>query len=92
MSESEPLTEAGDSSGNELDVIYHNMTTTSNFRTMRQLRFRTLEDQLQILARQIQAGCFDTIISISASKGSFVVVLQTSLSADELFSKGFPDS
>jgi hypothetical protein len=92
MSENDPWTEAGNGSGNELDVIYHNMRVTSNFRTLRQQRFRTVEHQLQILARQIEAGCFDVIISVSASKGSFVVVMETSLSDDELFSKGFPDS
>jgi hypothetical protein len=63
-----------DSLSNVIDVIYHNIRVTSTFRTLRQTRYRTVEEQLQILTHQIQAGCFDTVISVSASKGTFVVV------------------
>lgn len=84
MTDNDLAAEAADSSSNELDVIYQNMRVTYNFRTLRQKRFRTVEQQLQILTHQIQVGCFDTIKSISAS-GSFVVVIETLLLKDELF-------
>ena len=75
----------------ELDIIYHNMNATSNFRTVRAFRHRTVEDQLQRFACQIGAGCFDAVVSVAASKGSFVVVMQTSLSDKELTARGFLD-
>lgn len=76
---------------NELDINFHNMTTTSNFRTLRQTRYRSVEQQLQILARHIEAGCFDLVVSVAASKSSFVVVVQTARSMEELLEMGFPD-
>lgn len=68
----------------ELDIIYHNMTSTSNSKTVRALRYTTVKQQLQILAQQIAGGCFDLVVSVAASKQSFVVVMQTARSNDEL--------
>lgn len=74
-----------------IDVMYTNMTSTSGFRIVRQLRFRTLEEQLQIFADQVKGGCFDRVVSISGSQGTFAVVVETAQSWDDLVEKGFPD-
>jgi hypothetical protein len=89
MDETTRTTEMNGDIENELDIIYHNMNAISSFRTLRALRYRTVEDQQQRLACQIQAGCFDTVISVAASKESFVVVMETSRSDEALPSVAF---
>jgi hypothetical protein len=44
------------------------------------------------MAEHIKTGCFGTIVSISASKHSFVMVFSTELSCRELQERGFPAS
>lgn len=75
---------------NEIDVIYHNMGSTSDFYTMRQNRCGTLEGCIQRLARQVAAGCFDRIVSVSGSKNSFAVIVETALSKQQLYDKDWP--
>jgi hypothetical protein len=77
-------------SDNEIDVIYHNMNVGSNFRTYRTQRSGTIKGQMQRLNQQIENGCFDQLISVAASKHSFVVVVATTLSKEELSVRGFP--
>lgn len=74
-----------------IDVIYHNMMSTSNFRTFRTSRADTgIKEWIQRLARQIEVGCFDEVISVAASKHTFVVVVSTTVSKEELVEKGWP--
>ena len=75
---------------NEMDIIFHNMNVTSNFRTVRMPRYRTVSEQLGILYAFVQAGCFDKVVSVAASLHSFVAVVETTLSMEELKSRGFP--
>jgi len=42
-----------------------------------------------VVVRHVENGCFK-IVSISASKHSFVVVMSTELGTDELHARGFP--
>jgi pectin methylesterase-like acyl-CoA thioesterase len=71
-----------------VDVIYHNMHAASDFRTIRAALNGTVEEELIRAANHVKNGCFK-IVSISASKNSFVVVCSTPLSSEELMEKGF---
>lgn len=71
-----------------IDIIYHNMHAASDFRTLRQAGNGTVEEELIKAANYVKNGCFK-IVSISASKNSFVVVCSTPLSSKELNEKGF---
>lgn len=71
-----------------VDIIYHNMHAASDFRTLRQAGNGTVEEELIKAANYVKNGCFK-IVSISASKNSFVVVCSTPLSSKELNEKGF---
>jgi hypothetical protein len=75
---------------NEIDVIYHNMDSTSDFNTFRQQRYGTVEGCIQRLARQIEAGCFDKVVSVSGSKNSFTVIVETALSKEQLYGRDWP--
>ena len=72
-----------------VDVIYHNMHTGSEFRTFRAGSDGPVEEVLLRCAKHVQDGCYK-IVSISASRHSFVVVMTTELSREELRGKGFP--
>ncbi|UKZ83594.1 hypothetical protein TrVFT333_011403 [Trichoderma virens FT-333] len=71
-----------------VDIIYHNMHAGSDFRTFRAASDGTVEEELIRAANYVKSGCFK-IVSISASKNSFVVVCSTPLSSKELNEKGF---
>lgn len=71
-----------------VDIIYHNMHAASDFRTLRAAGNGTVEEELIKAADYVKNGCFK-IVSISASKNSFVVVCSTPLSSKELHAKGF---
>lgn len=73
-----------------VDIIFHNVNVDSNFRTTRTQRWGTLEGQMGRFMGYIRAGCFEQILSVAASKYSFVVVVATTLSRDELRARGFP--
>ena len=72
-----------------MDVIYHNMHAGSDFTTIRGGGENSVEDVLLEVATHVKDGCYK-IVSISASKHSFVVVCSTELSKAELWTKGFP--
>jgi hypothetical protein len=72
-----------------VDIIYHNMCAGSDFTTVRMGSDGPVEDVLLEVARQVKDGCYK-IVSIAASKHSFVVVCSTELSEAELWKKGFP--
>lgn len=74
-----------------IDIIYHNMHAASDFRTSRGASDSTVEEELIRAADYVKNGCFK-IVSISASKHSFVVVCSTPLSSKELKEKGFRSS
>lgn len=59
---------------------------------MRQKRFRTLEDQLQLSAHQLKAGRFDKVVNVSGSPETFAFVADASLSWNEFDQKGFFDA
>ncbi len=89
------LTTTGDvdeGSTNEIDVIYHNMYLGASkyFRTIRTTSHGTPESCIQRLARFCSAGCFDRVVNIAASRHSFVVVVETRLTKEELLRRGFP--
>jgi len=71
-----------------IDIIYHNMHAASDFRTIRAAGEGTVEEELVKAASYIMSGCFK-VVSISASKNSFVLVCSTALSSKELNEKGF---
>ena len=73
-----------------VDVIYHNMNHTSDFRTWRTTRFGDVKSEMVKLTRCVENRCFDELISVAASKHSFVVVLTTTLTKEELRERGFP--
>jgi hypothetical protein len=75
---------------NEMDIIYHNMDSTSNFYTFRQQRNGTLEDSIRRLARQIEAGCYDKVVSISGGSNNFTILVETALSQAQLYEKNWP--
>jgi hypothetical protein len=75
---------------NEMDIIYHNMDSTSNFYTFRQQRNGTLEDCIQRLARQIEAGCYDKVVSILGGSNNFTIIVETALSQAQLYEKDWP--
>jgi hypothetical protein len=74
-----------------MDIIYHNMHAGSDFITVRSGSEDPVEDVLLEVAKHVKEGCYK-IVSISASKHSFVVVCSTELSKAELWMKGFPFS
>jgi hypothetical protein len=59
---------------NDIDVIYHNMDSTSDFYTFRRQRYGTVEGCIQRLARQIEAGCYDKVVSVSGGNHNFTVI------------------
>ncbi|KIN03015.1 hypothetical protein OIDMADRAFT_144122 [Oidiodendron maius Zn] len=71
-----------------VDIIYHNMHAASDFRTIREVGAGTVEEELVKAASYVKNGCFK-IVSLSASKNSFVLVCSTPLSSKELNEKGF---
>ena len=73
----------------EVDIIYFNIRADSDFRSLRAGSNGPIEDVLVGLARNIEKGCFERVLSVSASKHSLVVVVSTKLSHDELKEKGF---
>ena len=73
---------------NEIDVIWHNMDMRSDFRTNRTGNYGDIKETLVKLGRKIEAGCFDKLISVTASKNSLVVVMETMLSRAELAERG----
>lgn len=78
--------------GYEIDVIYHNMDVRSNFRTFRTggtSECRPIRFWLKRLAVQIEKGCYDKLISVTATQQTFVVVFSTTLSKDELRERWF---
>ena len=76
-----------------IDVIYYNMRASPNvWKSTRQFIGGRVEDQFLRLANQIRAGCWDRVISVSASKYSFSAIVTTSLTLDELHAKGFSSS
>ncbi len=76
--------------GSSVDVIYHNMNYTSDFRTWRTLRFGNVKTETAKLNHYVWSGCFDELISVAASKHSFVAVLVTALTKEELRARGYP--
>ncbi|PMD18903.1 hypothetical protein NA56DRAFT_209527 [Hyaloscypha hepaticicola] len=64
------------------------MHAASDFRTIRAAGEGTVEQELIKAASYIMSGCFK-VVSISASKKSFVLVCSTALSSKELKEKGF---
>ncbi|KAI9715765.1 MAG: hypothetical protein M1812_005764 [Candelaria pacifica] len=72
-----------------VDIIYHNMHAGSDFRTFRAVSKDPVEAVLLQVARHVKDECYK-IISISASKDSFVVVMTTDLSREKLAARGFP--
>lgn len=72
-----------------MDVIFHNMNSASDFTTVRSGGEGSVDDILLEVATHVKDGCYK-IVSISASKHSFVVVCSTELSKAELWLKGFP--
>jgi hypothetical protein len=72
-----------------MDIIYHNMNSLSDFRTLRTNYTVTIESMLQQVARHVAGECYQ-VISLSASERTFVVVLSTELSKEELRRRGFP--
>jgi hypothetical protein len=79
-----------DASQNGFGIIYPNMGLRSDFRTWRTQRWAAVERQLQRLTQDIERGCFDEMLSVCASKNSFVAVICTTLSKLKLAEKGFP--
>ena len=72
-----------------VDIIYHNMNSSSDFKTFRAGSDRPVEQELLRVAKHIDNNCYK-IVSISASKYSLVVVFSTELSKAQLREKGFP--
>jgi hypothetical protein len=72
-----------------MDIIYHSMHPEPDFLTVRSGVEDSVEDVLLAVATHVKNGCYK-IVSISASKHSFVVVYSTELSKAELWKKGFP--
>ena len=72
-----------------VDIIYHNMHAGSDFMTSRMGSEGSVEEILLQVAKQVENGCYK-IVSISASKHSFVIVFSTELSRAELRERGFP--
>jgi len=72
---------------NEMDIIYHNMDSTSNSYTFRQQRKGTLGDCIQRLARQIEAGCYDKVLSVSGGSNNFTIIVETALSQARLYER-----
>lgn len=64
------------------------MHAASDFRTIRAAGEGTIEEELIKAASYIMSGCFK-VVSIGASKKSFVLVCSTALSSKELKEKGF---
>lgn len=64
------------------------MHAASDFQTVRAASDGTVEEELGKAAKYVNNGCFE-IVSISASKHSFVLVCSTPLSSKELNEKGF---
>ena len=59
----------------ELDIIYHNMDISSDFSTCRFGRFMSVEKQLCNLGRQIEDGCFDFVLSVTARQRTHSLLL-----------------
>ena len=72
-----------------VDIIYHNMNTSSDFKTFRAGSDGPVEQELLQVAKHINNNCYK-IISINASKHSLVAVFSTELSKAQLREKGFP--
>jgi hypothetical protein len=73
----------------EVDIIYSNIWAGSDFRGLHTGSIGPIEDVLVGLARNIEKGCFKSVLSVSVSKHSLVVVVSTKLSHEELEEKGF---
>ncbi len=72
-----------------IDIIYHNMHAGSDFQTFRAAGKGPVEEVLLQVAQHVKNECYK-IISINASKHSFVVVMTTELSREVLEARGFP--
>jgi hypothetical protein len=90
MKFSQPILVDSSNLTNEMDVIYHNMDSTSNCYTFRQQRNGTLEECIQRLARQIEAGCYDKVVSIPGGSNNFTTIVETALSQAQLYGKDWP--
>lgn len=75
---------------NDIDSIYHNMDSSSSFCMFRSGGYMTVEGCIQRLARQIAAGCFDKVVSVSGSSNNFTVVVETGLSQAEIYKRNRP--
>jgi hypothetical protein len=75
---------------NDIDVIDHNMDSTSDFYTFRQQRYGTVEGCIQHLVPQIEAGCYDKVVSVSGVNHNFTVIVETALSKAQLYEKNWP--
>jgi hypothetical protein len=73
------LTKSGPPS---IDVIWHNMTATSNFKTMRASHQTTLDKLFVQIAKHVEEGLY-RLISVSASAYSFVIICESDLTLDE---------
>ena len=73
------LTKSGPPS---IDVIWHNMTATSNFKTMRASHQTTLDKLFVQIAKHVEEGLY-RLISVSASAYSFVIICESDLTLEE---------
>lgn len=72
----------------EVDIIYSSIWAGSDFRGLRTGSIGPIEDVLVGLAQNIERGCFERVLSVSASKHCLVVAVSTKLSHHKLEEKG----
>jgi hypothetical protein len=74
----------------KVDVIYLNINTGSDFRTLRTGTDKTVHEAIVQVSKHIQRGLYE-LVSLNASKHSCVVVISTEKARSDLvFKHGFP--
>jgi hypothetical protein len=75
----------------EVDIIWHNMYCESDFKTWRRSSAAgPIERILANFGRVLETGVIDQVISVSASKHSFVAVVAITKNMDEILDKLSP--
>lgn len=70
-------------------MLYSNLGTVELFNE-EPIGPSSRERFLVMLARQIDAGCFDRVHSVAFGRGSCSVMVTTEMSIDQLKAKGYP--
>jgi len=68
-------------------MYHHNMDSIADFHIMRPEECGLSKGCIQRLAQQVEAGCFDKVVSVTGDGRNFITIVETALWKKQLYEK-----